>query len=324
MSLITVTIYENARWERYIRNAHTFDFNHTWHYHSTCPGEPVLLVFEEKDEFIALPVITDVKRDGAKTINSFAGPISSRNFAAMDNNMQERFEIALVQYLREQQISASSIMLHPVIHESFQPKHTGSLQQHADSLLIDLTLPAESQQAHYGDNFSHHLSLLRRKGYTVRQAVALHDVDTFAEIYQRNCIHLPSASSHFDKSWFRQILRPSGFDTSLLLACLGTQITAGILLTFCNDMMQLHLAATHEHYLQHTPLALLLAEAGTIGRSTGMQYFHLGGIADRPDALFASKAITSETYPGFKTWHINVHESRNTLKNYRPHLSIAV
>lgn len=324
MSLITVTIYENARWDRYIRNAHTFDFNHTWHYHSTCPGEPLLLVFEERDEYIALPVIMDVKRDGAKTISGFAGPISSSSFATLDKNMQERFEIAFLQYLREQQISESSILLHPIIHAAFQPRHTGRLQQHADSLLIDLSLPAETQQAQYGSNFGSHLSLLRRKNYTVRQAVALHDVDTFSEIYQRNSANLQSASSHFDKAWFRQILRPAGFDTSLLLACQGTQITAGILLTFCNDMMQLHLAATHEHHLQHTPLALLLAEAGILGRNTGMQYFHLGGMADRPDALFASKAITSETYPGFKTWHINVHESRNTLKNYRPHLSIAV
>jgi hypothetical protein len=324
MSLITVTIYENARWDRYIRNAHSFDFNHTWHYHSTCPGESLLLVFEERDAFIALPVVLDVRPDGAKSISGFAGPISSSNFAVMDNHMQERFEIALVHYLREHQITESNILLHPVIHEFFQPKHTGRLQQHAESLLIDLSLPAETQQAHYGGNFTHHLSSLRRKGYTVRQAVALHDVDTFSDIYQRNCIHLQSTSSHFDKAWFRQIMRPAGFDTSLLLACLGTQITAGILLTFCNDMMQLHLAATHEHYLPHTPLALLLAEAGTLGRSTGMQYFHLGGMADRPDALFASKAITSETYPGFKTWHINVNESRNTVKNYRPHLSIAV
>lgn len=324
MSLITVTIYENARWDRYIRNAHTFDFNHTWHYHSTIPGEPILLVFEEQDEYIALPVIIDIKPDGAKHITGFAGPVSSRNFALLDNSMQERFEVALLQYLREHQFSESSVLLHPVIHADFQPLHTGRLQQHADSLLIDLSLPAESQQAYYGGNFSQHLSLLRRKGYTVRPAVALHDVDTFAEIYQRNSAHLHSASSHFDKAWFRQILRPAGFDCSLLLACQGTQITAGVLLTFCNDMMQLHLAATHEHYLPHTPLALLLAEAGTLGRSTGMQFFHLGGMADRPDALFASKAITSETYPGFKTWHINVHESRNTLKNYRPHLSIAV
>lgn len=324
MSLITVSIYDNTRWDRYIRNAHTFDFNHTWHYHSTFPGEPFLLVYEERDDYIALPVVMNTMPDGSRSVSGFAGPVASRNFAVLDNGIQERFEIAFLQYLKEQQISESRILLHPLIHAAFKPVRTGRLQQHADSLLIDLSLSPGMQESHYGENFGNNVSLLRRKGYTVRQAMSIHDVDTFADIYYRNSMHLQSASAHFDKAWFRQILRPSGFDSKLLLACQGTQVTAGILLTFCNDMMQLHLAATHEHYLQHTPLHLLLAEAGVLGRTAGMQYFHLGGMAHKPDVLFASKAFTSETYPGFKTWHVPKQQIQHSLKNYRQHLSIAV
>ncbi|GAA3931785.1 hypothetical protein GCM10022209_27370 [Chitinophaga oryziterrae] len=52
-------------------------------------------------------------------------------------------------------------------------------------------------------------------------------------------------------------MRPAGFD-SLLVAFRGTVIAAGVLLTFCNDSMQLHLAATHENRLQDAPLKLLL------------------------------------------------------------------
>ncbi|WPQ60318.1 GNAT family N-acetyltransferase [Chitinophaga sancti] len=324
MSFITVSIYDNTRWDRYIRNAHTFDFNHTWHYHSTFPGEPVLLVYEERDDYIAMPVVINSRTDGTKSISGFAGPLASRNFAVLDNGLQERFEIAFLQFLKEQQISESSILLHPLIHATFKPLRTGRLQRHADSLLIDLSLSPVMQEANYGENFGNNVSLLRRKGYTVRQATSIHDVDTFADIYYRNSMHLQSGSAHFDKAWFRQILRPSGFESALLLACRGTQLTAGVLLTFCNDMMQLHLAATHEQYLQHAPLHLLLAEAGGLGKTAGMQYFHLGGMGRKPDVLFASKAVTSDTYPGFKTWHVPVQQIQNSLKNYRPQLSIAV
>lgn len=325
MSFFTITIYDNPRWDRYIRNAHTFDFNHTWHYHSTFPGEPYLLVYEERDDYIALPVVLNTMADGTRSISGFAGPVASRNFAVLDNAIQERFEIEFLHYLWEQQISTSSILLHPLIHAAFKPLRTGRLQQHVDSLLIDLSLDPETQQFHYGENFGNNVSLLRRKGYTVRQALSIHDVDTFAEIYYKNSMHRQSSSAHFGKAWFRQILRPSGFESKLLLACRGTQITAGILLTFCNDMMQLHLAATHEHYLQHSPLHLLLADAGNLGRTAGMQYFHLAGMGCKMDVLLASKAITAETYPGFRTWHVPENQIRNALKNeYQQLLSIAV
>jgi len=325
MSFINVTIYDNSRWDRYIRNAHTFDFNHTWHYHSTFPGEPFLLVYEERNDYIALPVVINTSADGTRSISGFAGPVSSRSFSVLDNGIQERFEITFLQYLKEQQISESSILLHPLIHAAFKPLRTGRLQQHAESLLVDLSLDPEKQQLLYGENFGNSVSLLRRKGYTVRQAVSIHDIDTFADIYYRNSTHLQSANSHFDKAWFRQILRPSGFGSTLLLACQGTQITAGVLLTFCNDMMQLHLAATHENHLHHAPLHLLLADAGSLGRIAGMQYFHLGGMGCKMNVLLASKAITSETYPGFKTWHIPGHQIQHALKNeYRQPLSIAV
>lgn len=325
MSFIIVTIYDNSRWDRYIRNAHTFDFNHTWHYHSTFPGEPSLLVYEERDDYIALPVVLNTLVDGCRSITGFAGPVASRNFAAMDNGIQERFEIAFLQYLKEKQITDSSILLHPLIHAAFKPVRTGRLQHHGDSLLIDLSLDPDTQQFLYGENFGNTVSLLRRKGYTVRPAVSTHDVDTFADIYNKNSMHLQSGCAHFDKAWFRQILRPSGFESKLLLACQGTQITAGVLLTFCNDMMQLHLAATHEHYLQHSPLHLLLAEAGNLGRTAGMQYFHLGGMGCKMDVLLASKAITAETYPGFSTWHVAEKQIQNAWKNeYRQQLSMAV
>jgi len=312
MPFYTISIFDNKRWDRLIRNALTFDFSHTWHYHSTASnGEPVLLVYEEKDEFIALPVIkrripgTDTYE--AYTISGYAGPVSSRSFSQSGYAMQERFETSLLNYLERERILHVNIRLHPAIHKTFKPVHAGLLYKHDDSLLINLSHPAESYQLQYfGESLGPAVTLLGRKGYTTRRAVAISDVDIFADIFRHNILHLNEKTGNvYDKAWFRQMMRPTGFDSSLLVACRGTVIVAGVLLTFCNDIMQLHLAATHENYLQDAPLKLLLAEAASLGKSMDMQYLHLGGIAGKTDALFAAKAISPDTYPGFKSWNVS-------------------
>jgi hypothetical protein len=329
MSFYAVSIYDNKRWDRVIRNSHMFDFSHTWYYHSTATsGEPVLLVYEEKEEFIALALIkkripgTDTYE--AHTISGYAGPVCSRNFLLLDHGFQERFENLLITYLEREKIVHVSISLHPMIHQNFKPVHAGKIQQNDESLLVDLSLPQEMHHQYYGDHFESGVEMLRRKGYVIRQAVAITDVDIFADIHRHNMLRLDGI--HYDKAWFRQMMRPAGFDTSLLVACRGTVIVAGVLLTFCNDMMQLHLAATHENYLQDTPLKLLLAEAALLGRSLGMQYLHLGGMAGKTETLFASKALSPDIYPGFSTWNLATNNILVPQSDYdfRQKLLIAV
>lgn len=333
MPFYTVSIFDNKRWDRLIRNAHSFDFSHTWHYHSSATsGEPVLLVYEEKDEFIALPLIKrhipGTELCEAYTISGYAGPVSSRSFAQTSYVMQERFETSLLNYLEREHIMHVNIRLHPTIHKAFKPVHAGRLDKCDDSLLIDLSHPPEIHQLqHFGESFESVATMLQKKGYTTRQATAINDVDIFADIFQHNMLRLNETIGNvYDKAWFRQMMRPTGFDSSLLVACRGTVIVAGVLLTFCNDIMQLHLAATHENHLQDTPLKLLLAEAAALGKSLGMQYMHLGGMADKADALFAAKAICPDIYPGFKSWNVstaNISISESSC-DFRQKLSIAV
>jgi hypothetical protein len=322
MPFYTVSIFDNKRWDRLIRNAHTFDFSHTWYYHSTATsGEPILLVYEEKDDFIALPLvkkcIQGTEDYEAHAISGYAGPVSSRSFALPGQGLQERFEASLMTYLEQERIVQMNIRLHPMIHQHFKPVYAGKLQKSDDSLLIDLSLPPEMHQQHYGEEFASGVNMLRKKGYAIRPAAAICDVDIFADIYQHNMLRLnETIGHHHDKAWFRQMMRPSGFDSSLLVACRGTVIVAGVLLTFCNDIMQLHLAATHENYLQDAPLRLLLAEAAALGTSMGMQYLHLGGMVDKTDALFASKALSPDIYPGFRTWNISTANILVAQNNY--------
>jgi hypothetical protein len=332
-SFNVVTIYDNRRWDRYVRSAHRSDFNHTWHYHSTTvEGEPLLLVYEEDSEYIALPVIRKYGADRNDmrqcSLYSYAGPISGSDFATLGEGMQERFEAALQAYIEQHGINGVCIQLHPLIHENFKPMGLGVLKKNSDSMLINISDAPDVQPAYYGESFGNDVKLLKRKGYTVRQAVAIQDVDMFADVFHKNIYPLSTTAAHrYDKAWFRQILRPAGFDSSLLLATQGTHTAAGVLLTFCNDLMQLHLAATHENFLFDAPLRILLHEATMLGKTFGMRYLQLQGLAQRPEVLFACKAFSPETYPGFKTWQVSYTETYcNTVragKLLQP-LSIAV
>ncbi|MBW8687339.1 hypothetical protein [Chitinophaga rhizophila] len=333
MSFNVVTIYDNRRWDRFVRNAHMSDFHHTWHYHSTAAdGEPLLLVYEEETEFIALPVIrkNEGESNGVRqySLHSYAGPLCSTNFALLNSGMQERFESVLRVFIEQHTIISVTVRLHPLIHKNFKPINLGVLRKHAESLLLQVGDAVEMRREHFGEGFSNHVSQLKRKGYTVRQAVAIQDVDDFGAIFRRNMAALnPGSADHYDKAWFRQMLRPGGFDTSLLLAGQGAQTTGGALLTFCNDLMQLHLAATHENFLFDGPLRLLLHEALLLGRSLGMQHLLLEGLGGKPEVLFACKAYSPDLYPGFTTWQIAVSEagSRDARAcKLRQPLSVAV
>lgn len=332
MSLNVVTIYDNRRWDRYIRHAHMSDFNHTWHYHSTAAdGEALLLIYEEGNEFIALPVIkrNDSEVDGIRwhSLYSYAGPVSSCNFAMLGSGMQERFEHAFKAYIEQHSIRSVCIQLHPLIHENFKPLDLGVLKPNNQSILIDVGEAPGLREDHYGADFNNGVNLLKRKGYTARRAVAINDVDDFADMFRHNMHPLNSdAAARYDKAWFRQMLRPAGFDTCLLLAGQGNDITAGMLLTFCNDLMQLHLAATDENYLFDAPLRMLLHEAVMLGRTLGMQYMQLEGLAGRPEALFAARVFSHEIYPGFKTWQVSYGEACTNIRSgkLRRPLSLAV
>lgn len=333
MSFNVVTIYDNRRWDRFVRNAHMSDFNHSWHYHSTAAdGEPLLLVYEEQTEFIALPVIrkSEGETNGVRqySLHSYAGPLCSTNFALLNSGMQERFESVFKLFMEQHTIISVSVQLHPLIHKNFKPLNLGVLRKNPDSMLIQITAGMAMQQEHYGEDFSNRVSQLKRKGYTVRQAMAIHDVDSFGEMFRRNLAPLnQQAAAHYDKAWFRQMLRPGGFDACLLLAAQGTQTAAGALLTCCNDLMKLHIAATHENCLFDAPLRVLLHEAVILGQKTGMQYLLLEGLAGRPEVLYACKAFSPELYPGFNTWQISPGEADcrdSKARKLRQPLSVAV
>ncbi|QJB32258.1 GNAT family N-acetyltransferase [Chitinophaga oryzae] len=312
MPYFTVEITEKEQWNQVIHAAHTHDFYHTWYYHqlSAANSHPFIFVFEKEGHFIAVPLlkrnIEDTSYFDCTSVYGYAGPLSSHDFRDMSPLLLQQFSQAFLQFLKKKKIVSVFTRLHPLIHQHFQPGKTGGLYDNGKTVVIDLSLSVAERRQQYRKAFRSKINQLRDKGYKVRQGVDEEDIASFAAIYLQNMQRLgASANYHFDKNYFSRLLQATGFRSDILLASYEGRDTAGVFLTCCNNIMQLHLAATHEDFIHDSPMRLLVEEASIFGQSKGMRHLHLGGgVGGQQDSLFNFKAGFSDQHLDFKTWRL--------------------
>lgn len=312
MPYFTVDITEKEHWTQVIRATHLHDFHHTWYYHqlSAADSQPFLFVFEKEGHFIAVPLlkrnIEDTNYYDCTSVYGYAGPLSNLDFRDMPPLLLQQFSQAFLQFLKKEKIVSVFARLHPLIHQHFQPGKTGGLYDNGKTVVIDLSLSIAEQRQHYRKAFRSKINQLRNKGYKVRQGTTEEDLASFAAIYLQNMQRLGAKADYFfDKNYFRQLLHASGFQSHILLASFEGRDTAGVFVTCCNNIMQLHLAATHEDFIHDSPMRLLVEESSIFGQSAGMRYLHLGGgVGGQQDSLFNFKAGFSGQHLDFKTWRL--------------------
>lgn len=112
-----------------------------------------------------------------------------------------------------------------------------------------------------------------------------------------------SSYYYFDEGYFKSLLNSTAFVTKLFLCFDQKKVTAGAIITFTKEIMQLHLSATNNEYLKIGPIKLLIDEITSIGRNRKMKYLHMGGgVGGNEDSLFTFKAGFSKKLMPFKTW----------------------
>lgn len=312
MPYFTVDITEQEQWDQLIHAAHSYDFHHTWYYHQLSAGDshPFIFVFEQAGHFVAVPLlkrnIEDTNYFDCTSVYGYAGPVSNLDFSDIPSSLMQQFLQTFLHFLKKEKIVSVFTRLHPLIHQHFRPGQTGGLYDNGKTVTIDLTLPVEEQRQQYRKAFRSKINQLRNKGYEVRQGIYEEDIASFAAIYLQNMQRLgANANYHFDKNYFRQLLQATSFQSNILLASFEGRDTAGVLTTCCNNIMQLHLAATHEDFIHDSPMRLLVEEASIFGQSKRMQHLHLGGgVGGQQDSLFHFKAGFSEHFLDFKTWRL--------------------
>ncbi|MBC7915778.1 MAG: GNAT family N-acetyltransferase [Pyrinomonadaceae bacterium] len=304
-----VTIQERDLWNQYVHSCRMYDFYHTWYYHSLeKSGKPILFVYQRQDFFIVFPLLKrDINGTGYSDFTSvygYAGPISNFDFKEMDHEAMEGFKQTFLQFLKDEKNVSIFCRLHPIINHDILVEKFGSLVNNGNTISIDLTVSLEEQRSKYRRQFRAKSRQLREKGFYLKRAESNEEVQEFVKIYNENMARVKAETYyHFDESYFFTMLNSADFGSSVLLLYFGNEIASGAFVTFSNDIMQFHLAATNNKYLKEGPMKLLIDEASKVGRKNNMKFLHLGGgVGGNEDSLFEFKAGFSDTVLSFKTW----------------------
>ncbi len=316
MSYSIITIEQKDKWNEYVQSCKIFDFYHTWYYHSLeKKGEPILFVYEVDNLIIAFPLIRreidGINYSDLTSVYGYAGPISNMGFENICDFQMQGFKESFLKYLNEDKNVSVFCRLHPIINHDILVKKFGSIRNNGKTVAIDLTIPIEEQRSKYRRQFRSKIKQLRKKGYYLKKASTVEEIQAFVQIYNDNMSRVKAASSYcFDEKYFFNMLASEEFGSSVLLLFSESEITCGAIVTYSNNIMQFHLAATNNKFLHEGPMKMLIDEASLVGREKFMQYLHLGGgVGGKEDSLFEFKAGFSDTILDFNTWRF-VHDKK--------------
>ena len=316
MAYHIITIHQKEDWMNYVSKCVLYDFYHTWYYHSLEPsGEPFLFVYEENDTFIAFPLLRRII-DGTPfkdctSVYGYSGPISNVDFKDMDQDILTNFKMSFLSFLRQESNISVFSRLHPVINQQILLDQFGGLFDNGRTVAIDLKNPIEVQRSKYRSRYRSKIKQLRNKGYHLKIASSDEEIREFVNIYNANMTRVGAKDYYyFNDEYFFNLLKSTEFECNLLLAYFDDEITSGILLTYSNNIVQFHLAATKADYLHDGPMKVLIDEATLLGRERGMYYLHLGGgLGGEEDSLFEFKSGFSDLFLNFKTWRFMADEA---------------
>jgi len=278
-----ITIHQREEWNWYLSRCESFDFYHTWSYHSLDEsGEPFLFVYHQTDDFVLLPLIKRRIEGTAwfdiTSVYGYTGPISNKSINQLKDEFLESFKSEFERYLHSQRVVSVFARLHPLIEqEKLMCKFEG-LTSNGNTVAIDLRLPIETQRLNYRRSFRSDIRKLRDKGYSVKEGSTCDDIATFASIYTENMKRI-NASAHymFTTEYFSELIHSKEFKGRLFFVYADDEPICGTLVTCTNNILEVHLVATRTENLCESPAKFLIDEVSLWARNMGIEFFHFGG-----------------------------------------------
>lgn len=303
-------------WREIIQSAYQHDFYHTYDYHQLAKqnreGTPKLFVFDNFDEFIALPLVErviDKKRDliDYTSVYGYVGPVYSCE--KLSEECLNGFKLELINYMLQNNVVSVFSRLHPLIKQNFILEDIGNVEQLNETIFIDLKLSKEDQRRKYRKSNKSEINKLR-KTINCRIAETDAELDKFIEIYLENMKRVNAVNKYFfDKEYFIRLLNAKDFKSELVLAFENDEIMAGAIFIYTQKIVQYHLAGTAEKYLHKTPMKLILDEVRLKSTNQRFDFFHLGGgVGSQKDSLFRFKSGFSDNYRQFNLWKYIVND----------------
>ena len=304
-----VTLLDKELWSEYVRKSAAFDFYHTWYYHSMDnTAEPLLFVFEETEDYIAYPLL---KREIPNTeyfdltcVYGYTGPISNREFSALDDAFLERFKAAFLAFLEQENIVSIFSRLHPFFGQEILMNKFPGIHPNGKTVAIDLKQTIEEQRSGYHRSYRQHIKQLKNKGYVVKETHAPEDVRAFADIYTENMKRVGASDYYlFTEDYFNELLAAQEFESKLMLIMHNGEPVSGGVIICTNKIMQAHLVGTRTAHINVSPPKLLIDELTVMGRELGYEYLNLGGgLNFKEDTLYYWKTGFTNLTLDFNSW----------------------
>jgi hypothetical protein len=308
-----ININDKDLWQSYVEQCDSYDFYHTWEYHKISEenkeGEPELIVLEEDDFLICLPLLKREITSSSKELlgydytsaYGYLGPIYT---GELKPQSIEEFKKSFLDYCVSNKIVSVFSRLHPIINQSFLLDGMALVEDNSTTINIDLTQTLAEQRKHYRKSNKSEVNKLRKTCQIVWSDNSSSDVDEFISIYEETMKRVDAKDYYFfTKKYYMSLINSKDFETKLVFVEKEGVKIAAALFIFCNDIIQYHLAGTRTEYIRETPMKLLLDEIRLIGTEKGYKSFHLGGgtTSSTEDSLFRFKRGFSKVECKFKT-----------------------
>jgi hypothetical protein len=325
MNKFFVLAVSDPDWARIISLSHQFDFYHTQSYSQLeRNNEPVLCVAYQDDDFIALPLIIR-KIEGTDlydctSVYGYCGPVSNLPLETLTQEHVLFFQSELLKFFKEKELVSVFSRLHPFFNQYPVLKNLGIIKEINKTVAIDLTLPKEEQYLAYCSWHKNDIARLHRQGFIVTEASNDSDIDTFIQMYNELMGRLIADNLYyFSREYFYSFLNNPCFKAKLFLVKKDNETAGGALLTFTNNIIQVHLSCDNIKYRTKSPVKMIIDHARLLGCDLNMKLLHMGGgrHGSSDDSLFHWKAGFSNLRFVFSGWQLIVDESKyNYLINF--------
>ena len=313
-----LTTSDTAEWRAVLAQCR-YDFYHTPHYHALAEkageGSARLLVFEDHDDLIALPLLLRPLRDvpglaedgetwyDATSVYGYPGPLVSHGGTSALT--VSRFQTALRETLAELRVVTVFSRLNPLLPQLDLLSGLGACDQAGQTVSIDLTQSPEAQRQAYRRPYKESINRLRRAGVS-----GLYDEDytylpQFIELYWETMQRVGAADGYFyNEQYFRDLIATRDARATLFVATFEGQVISGALFLISHGIIQYHLGGTRTDHLKISPIKLVFDCVRLwANEQSGMDVLHLGGgVGGREDSLYFFKAGFSDRRHPFHTW----------------------
>jgi hypothetical protein len=315
-----INIHHEREWKSIVQKSYEFDSYHTWEYHNlTKDGIPVLLVFYENDNFIALPLlkrrIPNTDFYDMTSVYGYTGPISNQLLSEISNSMMENFKIELTQFLKNNHIISVFSRLNPFLEQMSLMNVFQGVHNNGVTVVINLQQSLEQQRSRYESSLLKQIRKAKSMGFYIQESKSPKAVNDFSRLYTENMERVGASKYYmFTEEYFNNFLNSMEYHSKLIMVYHEEQAICGGIILFTKTIIQSHLAATKTDYLKYSPAKFLTDEISQIGRQLGMKYLNLGGgLGFKKDSLFDFKSTFSDIYYDYKTWRY-ISDPDNYLK----------